>query len=144
MNKHRKTISREIKDIMLTDKFGRMSYKEAKRKWKKGFRSVPINTIRDRCHKRGITFYYAYQPGTNMHSMLLTKRLGRDTDLEYRWIVTNDELLCYRGHRMDIVDATMRELDDYMRDLGMDIPQYDEYDQRQISFAGLEFPIFGR
>lgn len=42
MNRYRKVISREIKDIMRTDKWGRMTYKEAKRKWKAGIRAFPI------------------------------------------------------------------------------------------------------
>ena len=40
MNKHNKEKSREIRDIMRTDKWGRMTYKEARRKWRKGTRVV--------------------------------------------------------------------------------------------------------
>lgn len=42
MNRHQKQKSREIKDIMRADKFGRRTYKEAKRAWKAGIRAFPI------------------------------------------------------------------------------------------------------
>lgn len=42
MNRHQKQKSREIKDIMRADKFGRRTYKEAKRAWKTGIRAFPI------------------------------------------------------------------------------------------------------
>lgn len=42
MNKHRKQTSREIKNIMRADKWGRTTYKEAKRQWKDGIRAFPI------------------------------------------------------------------------------------------------------
>lgn len=40
MNKHNKQKSREIRAIMRTDKWGRMTYREARRKWKNGTRVV--------------------------------------------------------------------------------------------------------
>ena len=40
MNKHDKQKSSEIRAIMRTDKWGRMTYKEARRKWRKGTRVV--------------------------------------------------------------------------------------------------------
>lgn len=42
MNRHQKQKSREIKDIMRADKFGRTTYKKAKRAWKAGIRAFPI------------------------------------------------------------------------------------------------------
>lgn len=45
MNKHQKEKSREIRDIMRSDGFGRMTYKEAKRKWKKGIRAFRIGDM---------------------------------------------------------------------------------------------------
>lgn len=42
MNRYQKEKSREIRDIMRTDKWGRMTYKEAKRKWRKGIRAFRI------------------------------------------------------------------------------------------------------
>lgn len=42
MNKYRKRTSREIRDIMRSDKWGRMSYKEARRKWKNGIRAFRV------------------------------------------------------------------------------------------------------
>ena len=46
MNKYRKEKSREIRDIMRTDPWRRMSYKEAKRKWRKGIRAFPVGAAR--------------------------------------------------------------------------------------------------
>lgn len=40
MNKHNKQKSREIRAIMRTDKWGRMTYREARRDWRKGTRVV--------------------------------------------------------------------------------------------------------
>lgn len=42
MNKYQKEKSREIRDIMRTDLFGRMTYKEAKRKWRNGIRAFRV------------------------------------------------------------------------------------------------------
>lgn len=44
MNKYQKEKSREIRDIMRTDPWRRMSYKEAKRKWRKGIRAFPVGS----------------------------------------------------------------------------------------------------
>lgn len=45
MNKYQKEKSREIRDIMRSDRFGRMTYKEAKRKWRKGIRAFPVGVL---------------------------------------------------------------------------------------------------
>lgn len=45
MNKYQKEKSREIRDIMRSDGFGRMTYKEAKRKWRKGIRAFRIGDM---------------------------------------------------------------------------------------------------
>lgn len=44
MNKYQKEKSREIRDIMRTDKWGKMTYKEAKRKWRNGIRAFPAGS----------------------------------------------------------------------------------------------------
>ena len=43
MNKHNRQKSREIRAIMRTDKWGRMTYKEARRDWRKGTRVIWFN-----------------------------------------------------------------------------------------------------
>lgn len=45
MNKYQKEKSREIRDIMRSDGFGRMTYKEAKRKWRNGIRAFRIGDM---------------------------------------------------------------------------------------------------
>lgn len=45
MNKYQKEKSREIRDIMRSDPWGRMTYKEAKRKWRKGIRAFRIGDM---------------------------------------------------------------------------------------------------
>lgn len=45
MNKYQKQKSREIRDIMRSDKFNRMTYKEARRKWRKGIRAFKIGEM---------------------------------------------------------------------------------------------------
>lgn len=42
MNKYHRQHSKEIKDIMRTDRFGKMDYKKARRKWRKGIRAFPV------------------------------------------------------------------------------------------------------
>ena len=42
MNRRDKEKSREIRDIMRTDKWGRMTYKQAHSKWKKGIRAFRV------------------------------------------------------------------------------------------------------
>lgn len=45
MNKYQKEKSREIRDIMRSDNWRRMTYKEAKRKWRKGIRAFRIGDM---------------------------------------------------------------------------------------------------
>lgn len=45
MNKYQKERSREIRDIMRSDGFGRMTYKEARRKWRAGIRAFRIGDM---------------------------------------------------------------------------------------------------
>lgn len=47
MNKYQKERSREIRDIMRSDRWGRMTYKEAKRKWRNGVRAFRIGDMYD-------------------------------------------------------------------------------------------------
>lgn len=42
MNKPQRIRSREVKAIMNADKWGKLTYKEAKRKWKKNIRAFPV------------------------------------------------------------------------------------------------------
>lgn len=45
MNKYQKEKSREIRDIMRSDPWRKMTYKEAKRKWRKGIRAFRIGDM---------------------------------------------------------------------------------------------------
>lgn len=45
MNQYQKQKSREIRDIMRTDKWGQMTYKDAARKWRKGIRAFKIGEM---------------------------------------------------------------------------------------------------
>lgn len=42
MNKYNRQRSKEIKDIMRADRFGKMGYKQARREWRKGIRAFPV------------------------------------------------------------------------------------------------------
>lgn len=44
MNRYQKEKSREIRDIMRSDKWGRMTYKEARRKWRSGIRAFLVDS----------------------------------------------------------------------------------------------------
>lgn len=42
MNRHKRHIHESIRDIQRSDRFGRMTYKQARRKYKEGLRAIPI------------------------------------------------------------------------------------------------------
>lgn len=42
MNKHKRHIHESIRDIQRSDRFGRLTYKQARRKYKEGLRAIPI------------------------------------------------------------------------------------------------------
>lgn len=42
MNRHHRRIHKSIRDVQRSDRFGRMTYKQARRKYKDGLRSIPI------------------------------------------------------------------------------------------------------
>lgn len=101
MNRHQKQKSREIKDIMRTDVWRKMSYKEAKRKWKAGIRAFPIGP-----NQTWLTFYLARlgfdrerlrELGQAVY-MLISYASGKGMELtvEY-WPSTDSYYLKFRG-----------------------------------------------
>lgn len=144
MNKHRKTISREIKNIMAGDKLCRITYKEAKRLWKEGVRPIPINTLRALAQERGCEFYYTFLPGFERHELRFVKKLSSGTKFKYCLAISCADMNYYRGNHMDVVDAIMQELDLGMRGFGIETPGNKEYAKTPISFTGMSQLDFGR
>ena len=67
MNIHNKQKSREIRDIMRYARVGQMTYKEAKREWRKGMRALPVTAIRAGAAKRGVCTSISYIPSIDVH-----------------------------------------------------------------------------
>lgn len=91
MNKRQKEKSREIRDIMRTDKWGRMTYKEAKRKWRKGIRAFKIGDewVSEDLARFGFTRSKLMEAGRAYHEIL--KYCGeRNLDFRCRHIHPTD------------------------------------------------------
>lgn len=144
MNKHRRTISREIRNIMAGDKLCRITYKEAKRLWKRGVRPIPINALRARAQERGCEFYYTFLPGFERHELRFVKKLSADTEFEYHQAISCANMNYYLGSHMDVVDAITQELDRGMRGFGIETPGDKKYVKTPISFTGMSQLDFGR
>lgn len=121
MNKYQKAKSREIRDIMR--KLRKVTYKEAKRRWKDGFRALPTGVIDREASKRGVIFTYRYAPRWDAYDVRFRKKLSAGTEFEFSVEVSVEAVRSYRGNRVDLVNAIMRELDAGMRSLGVDIPE---------------------
>ena len=142
MNKYQKEKSREIRDIMRTDPWRRMSYKEAKRKWKKGIRAIPMMAaIRKGAAERNVEFEYTYLPTYKAYEVRFVKTLPGDGEFEYYQCISNDQLRLYRGDRIDLAEHLMQELDMHLRSMGIitSIKKNDKnaYVKNPISFTGL-------
>lgn len=109
MNRHRRRIHESIRDIQRSDCFGRMTYRQARRKYKEGFRAIPIKfttgtkwmlmnfgeiCIRSSEAKRlgseltdifisalyeGYNVYVRYEANCNLFVVKLLKRVGEVT-----------------------------------------------------------------
>lgn len=75
MNKYQKEISREIKDIMRSDHWHKMTYKEARRKWRSGIRAFLVDNHTD-----------SWVAG-NFHHLGLSRSRLRELGRAYRKII---------------------------------------------------------
>ena len=118
MNKRQKEKSREIRDIMRTDKWGRMTYQEAKRKWRKGVRALPMAKLAHCAAERGLTVDYTYEPALDYH---LLRFVGRDIfGHRYGYSITlmGYELRMHRCSIHNLVDRIIADLDYGLAKLG--------------------------
>lgn len=126
MNKYQKAKSRQIKAIMRSDPWKRTSYKEAKRKWRKGTRvwditytALPtdmMNEIIKFCNERKLEFRYYYDRCPGDHVL---KFLGRTVDggrygIEHRF--SGESLFRYRGASTDFIRRVLCEVNHRLRE----------------------------
>lgn len=71
MNKYRRNRHLAIRNIQRTDQFGRMTYREARRKYKAGYRAIPVG--------RGyFTRWFLLKFGTDGLSLAQSRKLGEE------------------------------------------------------------------
>ena len=115
MNRVQKEKSREIRDIMRTDKWGRMTYKQAKRKWKNGFRALPLYAISREASKRGVRTQIRYNSLVDTHECEFTGYTG--TGGRFRCCVSVAGIMVrdFRGSRTDLTQIVLDRLDREIR-----------------------------
>lgn len=111
MNKHQKQKSREIKDIMRTDVWRKMSYKEAKRKWKNGMRALPITVIAAGAARRGVRSEITYIPILDAHEVRFVGYTGTGGRFGCSVKIDNRVLRDHYGSRTDIAMKILNYLD---------------------------------
>lgn len=133
MNKRQKEKSREIRDIMRTDKWSRMTYKEAKGCWRNGIRAYKVGDLwiandlaslgfsrsnlleLGRVHhkllkyaaERHLRFSCGYEPRLDAFEM---RFYGRAVDGDVYTVshtISGDTLRKYRGSLMDTADRVL-------------------------------------
>ena len=144
MNKHQKEKSREIRDIMRSDKWGRMTYKEARRKWRKGVRAFRIgdtytwkaadishlgfsrkqlkevgkayHKVLVYCSERSLLFSCYYEACFDSYVLRFS---GWSVDGKKYGIsqsITGDLIRQYRGSLMDITERLLETVNDRLRE----------------------------
>lgn len=135
MNKYQKEKSREIRDIMRSDNFGRMAYKEAKRRWRKGIRAFKVGNewvgvdiahlgfsrkqimeagraylkVLEYCTKRNLKLDCYYDHHTDAY---ILRFHGRSVDRKAYYVGHAVSALNLRYYRGSLMDITERVLDD--------------------------------
>lgn len=74
MNKHRRNRHLAIRNIQRTDRFGRMTYREARRKYKAGYRAIPVG-------KGYFTSWFLLNFGSDELSLAQARKLGQEYTL---------------------------------------------------------------
>ena len=115
MNKYQKEKSREIRDIMRYARVGQMTYKEAKREWRKGMRALPITAIRAGAAKRGVRTSISYIRSIDEHECYFTGYSSTGGRFSYGLRISGVMVRCFRGCREDFVRIVLDRLDHEMR-----------------------------
>ena len=144
MNKYEKERSREIRDIMRSDRFNRTTYKEAKRKWRKGIRAFRIgdmyawkavdiahlgfsrNKLREvgqayykiveYCALRGLIFDCRYEPYFDCYEMSFRGHTPDGRRFGCRQSVTGVLLRHHSGSVLDITNRVLEMVNDELRE----------------------------
>lgn len=150
MNKYQKERSREIRDIMRSDGFGRMTYKEAKRKWRKGIRAFRIgdmyawkaadishlgfthkqlkevgkayHEIIKYCAKNSLAFTCQYEPYFDSYQLGFRGRSLDGKMYSQRHSVTATLLRQYTGSVVDIAEYVLHAVDHELQKSGFIVP----------------------
>lgn len=139
MNKHQKEKSREIRDIMRSDGFGRMTYKEARRKWRAGIRAFRIgdmyawkeadlahlgfnrkklqevgkafHKVLTYCGERNLAFDCFYESKVDAYTLRFTGRSVEGERFGIMQVVSGDKLRYYKGSLLDITHRVLDEVE---------------------------------
>lgn len=164
MNKYQKEKSREIRDIMRSDRWGRMTYKEAKRKWRNGIRAFRVGDTRiwkaanlghlgfsrdkmrevgqayykisNFCICNGYTLDCRYESCFGAYLLKFTGWLPDGRKYSMGHSVTSDVLRHCRGSLMDIAEYILNTVDREFTKLG--------YIPRRTTIADMHPPILRR
>lgn len=154
MNKHNRQRSKEIKDIMRTDRFGKMDYKQARRKWQNGIRAFPVgdsgNWLSFDCSRLGFSREQLREVG---QAYYMIARYAAERCLEASWefdhlsdgyvlyvrgrtytgqrfgfrqIISVHDLTYYRGSLVDIAYYIIPRLDHALNKNGFYPPKLEE------------------
>lgn len=86
MNKHRRSRHLAIRNIQRTDRFGRMTYREARRKHKEGYRAIPVGS-------GYFTRWFLLNFGSDGLTLTQSRKLGE----EYTRVMEHAESTQYRA-----------------------------------------------
>jgi hypothetical protein len=154
MNKYNRQRSKEIKDIMRTDRFGKMDYKQARRKWRKGIRAFPVgdsgnwlsfdcsrlNLSREQLREIGQAYYmiaryaaerrldtaWEFDPFADGYILRITGRTYTGQRFGFRQIISASDLTYYRGSLVDIAYYIIPRLDHELDKNGFYPPKFEE------------------
>lgn len=147
MNKHQKERSREIRDIMRTDVWHKMTYKEARRKWRSGIRAFRCGDthiwksynlahlgfsrskmrevgqayykIYEYCLRNGLRFTCEYEPYFDSYQLRFKGGYlqGRPMYTSGH-AVSRDSIMRYAGSVVDIADYILKEVEHQLTNSG--------------------------
>jgi hypothetical protein len=153
MNKYQKERSREIRDIMRTDVWDKMTYKEARRQWRSGIRAFRCGDthiwksynlahlgfsrskmrevgqayykIYEYCVRNGLTFTCEYEPFFDSYQFRFKGGYlqGRPMYASGH-AIARDRIMRYGGSVVDIADWILKELDRQLTNSGFIAPEH--------------------
>lgn len=156
MNKYDRQRSKEIKDIIRTDQFGKMDYKQARRKWKNGVRAFPVgdsgqwlafdcskfNFSRKQLQEVGQAYYmiaryaaerhletnWEFYPFADGYVLYIRGRTYTGQRFGFQHVLSTYHLQQCRGPLAGLANYIIRKLDRELHRQGFYPPKLDESD----------------